>query len=304
MAVVTGRNERKIGDFVYYAIIYTVLGILTLLCVFPFYYLIINSISANDASANGNVLFYPIKVHFKNYTEVLKITGLSQSAVVSVSRTLFGTLGTLLGSTLLGFMFTQNRMWKRRLWYRFTIAPMYFNAGLIPWYITMMNLGLLNNFLAYILPAIVQPFYIILIKTYIEGIPESLQESAEIDGAHILRVYAQIIIPLAQPIIATVAIFAAVNQWNAFQDTLLLMTDQKLHPLQFTLYRYISQASSLASLMKSSSGLAQVTDLATTQTPVSVRMTVSVVVVAPILLIYPFFQRYFIKGIMIGAVKG
>ena len=280
--------------------------IFTFLCVYPFYYLIINSISANDVSARGDVIFYPIGIHFKNFTDMTHITGLGQSAIISVARTVLGTIGTLIGSSFLGFMFTQEKLWARKFWYRFTVATMYFSAGLIPWYLTMMNLKLTNNFLAYVLPAIVQPFNIILIKTYIENTPIALQEAAEIDGAGILRIYAQVVLPISMPILATVAIFAAVGQWNSFQDTLMLMTNQDLYTLQYTLYQYINQASSLAKLIQSTGGTINesVISAATQQTPTSVRMTVSVVVVLPILLVYPIFQRFFVKGIMIGSVKG
>ena len=156
------------------------------------------------------------------------------------------------------------------------------------------------------LPAIVQPFNIILIKTYIENTPIALLEAAEIDGAGILRIYAQVVLPISMPILATVAIFAAVGQWNSFQDTLMLMTNQDLYTLQYTLYQYINQASSLAKLIQSTGGTINesVISAATQQTPTSVRMTVSVVVVLPILLVYPIFQRFFVKGIMIGSVKG
>ena len=299
-------HRISFGERVYLFFLYVFFLLFTLICVYPFYYLIINSISANDFSARGDVMFYPIGIHLQNYVDVMKIQGLGRAALISVGRTVLGTLCTIIGSSFLGFMFTQEKLWRRKFWYRFTVATMYFSAGLIPWYITMMNLHLTNNFLAYILPAIVQPFNIILIKTYIENTPASLQEAAEIDGAGVLRIYAQVIVPISMPVLATVAIFAAVGQWNAFQDTLMLMTDQDLYTLQYTLYQYINQASSLARMIESSGGSISdsVIAAATQQTPTSVRMTVSVVVVLPILLVYPIFQRFFVKGIMIGSVKG
>jgi ABC-type glycerol-3-phosphate transport system permease component len=167
----------------------------------------------------------------------------------------------------------------------------------------MRNLRLTNNFWGYILPTMVAPFFIILTKTYIESTPKSLQESAEIEGAGIPAVFFRIILPISKPILATIAIFSAVNQWNAFQDTLLLMTDNKLYTLQFVLYQYLNQASSLASIVNSSGGISE-SILANMQTVTSVRMTVTIIVVFPVLLIYPAFQRFFVKGIMIGAVKG
>ena len=169
----------------------------------------------------------------------------------------------------------------------------------------MNNLHLTNNFLGYILPTLVSPFYIILTKTYVESIPRELQDAAEVDGAGTLKVFFSIILPIIKPILATVAIFAAVGQWNSFQDTLIYITDQKLYSLQYLLYQYINQASSLAMTVKNSGGGAMnMASLATQQTSTSIRMTVSVVVVLPILFIYPMFQKHFVKGIMMGAVKG
>jgi ABC-type glycerol-3-phosphate transport system permease component len=152
----------------------------------------------------------------------------------------------------------------------------------------------------------VQPFNIILIKTYIENTPAELQEAAEVDGASILYIYSRIILPISKPILATVAIFAAVGQWNAFMDTLILVTNSKLYTLQYVLYKYLNEARSLALMIQAAGGniTEAALNAATQQTPTSVQMTVAVVVVIPILLVYPVFQRFFVKGIMIGAVKG
>ena len=303
MIVKTEKND--VFDKLFIIINYLVFGIFTLICVYPFYYLIINTLSANDLSANGAINFMPKGFHLENYKQVLQLQGLSQAALVSVGRTVIGTACTVLASAFLGFMFTQEKMWKRKFWYRFFVITMYFNAGLIPMFITMKTLHLTNTFWVYVIPAIVQPFNIILVKTYVESIPKALQEAAEIDGASILKIFYKIILPASTPILATIAIFSAVGQWNSFQDTLIYITDQKLYSLQYLLYTYINQASSLAQLVKNNAGGAlNVAALATQQTPTSIRMTVSIIVVLPILFIYPLFQRFFVKGIMIGSVKG
>ena len=282
---------------------YSVFTLFTLACIFPFYYLFINTISNNDISSRGLVMFFPVGLHFENYEKAFDLPGLGRSAFISLSRTVLGTGLTVIGSAFLGYLFTRNEMWGRKFWYRFLIVTMYFNAGLIPWYITMLHLNMTNNFLAYILPGVVSPFFIILVKTFVESTPAALQESAQIDGAGYLTIFAKIIVPLITPILATIAIFGAVGQWNSFTDTLFLMTDTKLYTMQFILYRYMNEATSLAQLMKSSQG-AGTLNLANMPTPTSIRTTVSMIVVTPILLVYPFFQRYFVKGIMIGAVKG
>ncbi len=292
-------------DIAFNIVNYTFFALFTIACVFPFYYLIINTISANDLSANGFIRFLPKKIHLENYIQVLKLEGLSRAALISVARTIIGTTCTVMSSAFLGFLFSQEDMWKRKLWYRLLVVTMYFNAGLIPMYLTIKNLHLTNSFWVYIIPAIVQPFNIILVKTYIESTPASLQEAAEIDGAGILTVFFRIIFPISKPILATITIFSAVGQWNSFGDTLIYITNQKLYSLQYLLYVYINQANSLAQLVKTNtSGSVNVHSLITQQTPTSIRMTVSIIVVLPILFIYPIFQRYFIKGIMMGSIKG
>lgn len=299
------RKKSTAGNVAFNIINYAVFGIFTLICIYPFYYMVINTISANDLSSAGLINFLPKGIHFSNYKALLELNGLGTAAIVSVGKTVIGTGLTVFATAFLGFMFTQEKMWKRKFWYRFTVITMYFNAGLIPMFITMKNLHLTNTFWVYIIPTIVQPFNIILVKTYVESLPKALQEAAEIDGAGIFKIFYKIILPTCTPILATVAIFAAVNQWNSYQDTLLYITDQKLYSLQYLLYTYINQASSLAAMVRNSgvSGISA-TALATQQTSTSIQMTVSVVVVLPILCIYPMFQRFFVKGIMIGSVKG
>ena len=293
------------GDRTFQVINILIFAIFAIICAYPFYYLIINSISANDLSASGKVNFLPHGFQLENYVKVFQLNGLGTAAMVSLGRTVIGTICTVLASVYLGFMFTQQRMWHRKLWYRFMVITMYFNAGLIPMYMTMKTLHLTNSFWVYIIPAIVQPFNIIMAKTYVESIPPALQEAAEIDGAGTMTVFAKVILPTCKPIMATIAIWSAVGQWNSFQDTLIYITDQKLYSLQYLLYTYLNQASSLATMVQQSGGnVSAVANLATQQTPTSIRMTISVIVVLPILFVYPIFQKSFDKGIMIGSVKG
>ena len=289
------------GDRTFQVINILIFAIFAIICAYP----IINSISANDLSASGKVNFLPHGFQLENYVKVFQLNGLGTAAMVSLGRTVIGTICTVLASVYLGFMFTQQRMWHRKLWYRFMVITMYFNAGLIPMYMTMKTLHLTNSFWVYIIPAIVQPFNIIMAKTYVESIPPALQEAAEIDGAGTMTVFAKVILPTCKPIMATIAIWSAVGQWNSFQDTLIYITDQKLYSLQYLLYTYLNQASSLATMVQQSGGnVSAVANLATQQTPTSIRMTISVIVVLPILFVYPIFQKSFVKGIMIGSVKG
>lgn len=296
-------QRQSFGDKMFHTINYLGFGIFTLICIFPFYYLFIQTISDNSLSASGNVTFYPKGIHFSNYIEVLKVKGLTHAALVSIARTVLGTLGAVIGSAFLGYLFTKRKMAGRVFWYRFVIITMYFNAGIIPWFIIMMNLHLTNNFWAYVLPAIVSPFNVILVKTFVESLPDALEESAEMDGAGTVTLFTRIVFPLIVPIIATIAIFSAVGQWNSFMDTVFLMTKDKYYTLQFVLYKYLNESNSLAAIIRSGQGMENI-DLSKLQTSTSIRTTVAMIVVTPILVVYPFFQRFFVKGIMIGAVKG
>ena len=275
-------KKRKLGtpDIMFNIFNYTFLGFFTLICFLPFYYLFINTISDNDLVARGLIIWRPKGIHFDNYINILKINGLGSAAVVTLARTVIGTICSTIGTSSLGYALTRKELWMRKLWYRFVIITMYFNAGVIPWFITMKNLHLTNNFLAYILPGIISPFSLVLFKTYCESIPDSMEESAQLDGAGYMTRYTRIIMPLCKPILATLVIFSAVENWNAFTDTLFLMTDRKLYTLQFVLYLYLKGANGRANSL------------------------MSMVLVIPILCVYPLFQKYFVSGIMIGAVKG
>lgn len=150
--------KHSISDRVLDLINYTVFSLFAFVCVYPFYYIFINTISNNKLSESGAVIWYPKDMHLKNYIDAVKIPGLGQAAFISVSRTVIGTALTVFVAAFLGYMFTRETLFKRKLWYRFVVITMYFNAGIIPWYLTMMNLGLTNNFWGYILPAVVSPF--------------------------------------------------------------------------------------------------------------------------------------------------
>lgn len=297
--------RNKNGDSILTDIaIYVVFTIFTLICVFPFYYIFINTISDNTLVTRGQITLLPKGVHLGNYKDVLQMKAIPNAALVSVARTVIGTVLTLLGTSFLGYAMSRKEYWLRKFWYRFVVITMYFNAGIIPWFINMKNLGLMNNFWAYVIPGVVSPFYMILYKTFVESIPAALEESAELDGAGYMVRFFQIILPLSQSMLATIAIFTAVGQWNSFTDTVFLMTSSKLYTLQFVLYQYLTEADSIAATLRSNSSAAASMNLANMLTATSVRMTVTVVVVLPVMCIYPFFQQYFVKGIMIGAVKG
>ncbi len=302
----THKQKYKLspGDILFEVLNYLIFTLFTLACIFPFYYLFINTISNNDMVLKGTINFIPRGIHFGNYLALLNVGDLSTAFLISVARTILGTTLMVMASALVGYLVTKQEMWGRKFWYRFLVITMYFNAGIIPVFLNMQMLGLTNSFWVYIIPGIVAPYNIILVKTYIESIPADLEESASIDGASHMTIFRKIIWPLCKPILATIAIFGAVGHWNSFTDSLIYMQSApNLYTLQHRLYIYLNQASNLKSLMQSGGAVSE----AAIQSALSgkiIKYTISMVTVIPILLVYPFMQRYFEEGIMLGAVKG
>lgn len=242
--------------------------------------------------------------NIQNYLALKEVSDLGSAFIISVSRTIIGTALMVIASAFIGYLVTKQEMWHRSFWYRFLVITMYFNAGLIPWYMNFAMLGMTNHYSAYIIPAIVAPYNIILVKTYIESIPAELEESAFIDGASYMMVFRKLIWPLSKPILATIAIFGAVGHWNSFQDSLILMSDSKLFTLQHRLYIYLNQSSNLGTLMDGADSSTAKNAMEQAMNSKVIKYTISMVSVIPILCVYPFMQRYFEKGIMLGAVKG
>ncbi len=296
----------KAGDVIFNVLNYSFFIAFTLMCIFPFYYLFINTISGNDLVNQGVINFYPRKIHFGNYIRIVTSNkDLLAALIVTISRTLLGTSLMVMASGFIGYLMTKQEMWGRKFWYRFLIITMYFNAGIIPAFMTMQMLGLTNNYLVYIIPGIVAPYNIILVKTYIESIPAELEESASIDGASYWVIFTKIIWPLCKPILATIAIFGAVGNWNSFQDSLIFMQAKPaLFTLQHRLWNYLNTSTNLAAQM--SAGTTVISDALREQLSSQkvIKYTISMVTAIPILIVYPFMSKYFEKGIMLGAVKG
>lgn len=268
------------------------------LCLYPLWYIFVQSLSSGPLAVNA--VAWSINFTLKNYADIFKSGDVPHAFLISVLRTSIGTACTLLACMLLGYLFSKEDMPLRKVMYRILIITMYVSGGLIPTYLVYKAYRLTNSFLVYILPAVVDAYYVILIKTYVEQLPISVEESAMIDGAGTMCIFLKIILPMSLPIVATIAIYASVGQWNSwFDNHIYAISNKKILTLQYMLYRYLQEAESIVRELKERDPGAAVPI-----TPRGVRMTVTMITVVPVLCIYPFFQRYLIKGLMIGAVKG
>lgn len=301
----TTKIKLTPGDIVFSILNYAFFIVFTLSCIFPFYYIFINTISDNELVKKGAITFFPQQVTIQNYIMMSGVNDLWGSFVVTIARTLIGTALMVFASALAGYLMTKNEMWHKKFWYRFLVITMYFNAGLIPTYLNLSMLGLTNTFLVYIIPAVVSPYNIILVKTYVESIPGEIEESAFIDGAGYWTIFYKIIWPLSKPILATIAIFGAVGHWNSFQDSLIYNANSPdLYTVQHRLYIYLNQSSNLSAMVNSATTSSDVSALTGTMSTKIIQYTISMITIIPIMLVYPFMQRYFESGIMLGAVKG
>ena len=273
-----------------------------LLCLYPLWYVLIYTISDPEQVARNSVTFLPLGLSSYNIRSVLRLRGVFPAFGMSVARTVVGTAATVTCCTVLGYLFSKEAMPARKVLYRFLVITMYISGGMIPTYLVFRAYGILNTFFVYILPGLVSAYYCILVKTYVEQLPISLEESAILDGANVVQIIVHLIIPLSLPIIATIAIYSAVGQWNSwFDNHIYAFRNKNLMTLQYMLYNFLQEAEELAKLIQNSS---EEIDQSQFITPLGIKMTVTLITVLPILLVYPFLQKFFIKGIMIGAVKG
>lgn len=258
------------------------------------------AISFNDGTdaLRGGIYLWPRRWTLKNYITVLQKQNLLTGAYITVARTVMGTLLALAANAILAFIVSRkNFLFKREL-SLFWVITMYVNGGMIPTFLLYKSLGLTNSFWVYVIPGMFSAFNMLVIRTYMAGIPDSLEESAQLDGAGYTTIFLKIISPLCKPVYATVALFVAVGQWNSWFDAMLYnRMSSELTTLQYELMKLLSSVSNTgtsAEAMKNAAG---------TVTPTSVRAAATILTMLPIICLYPFLQRYFVTGLTIGGVK-
>jgi len=299
MKFIKSKSEK-----IFYVVNLCIILLFTFMCLYPIWYVIIGSVSSGVRAHTA--FLWPKGFSLTTYKTFFSRSDIGLAFLISILKTAVGTVLSVFFTSMLAYLVTQQKMLFRKFVYRYFIVTMYVSGGMIPWYITMKSYGLYNNFFVYVVPGILSVFNMILVKTFVESLPTSLEESAKLDGAGFVTIFVKIILPLSKPIIATISVYTAVGQWNSWIDNYILVHTKSLKTLQLLLYEYLNKATSLASQMKNIANTAGVAsaEAAFKVTPDSVRMTMIVITIIPIMLVYPFAQKYFTKGIMIGAVKG
>ncbi|MDD6638616.1 MAG: carbohydrate ABC transporter permease [Lachnospiraceae bacterium] len=299
MEAVVKTKKKKSGWDMVFTIFNTIFMILfVVITLYPVLNTLAISLNDGTDALRGGIYLWPRKWTMKNYITVLQKDNLITGAIVSVARTVIGTILSLVANAILAFIVSRKRFLFKKQLSLFWVITMYVNGGMIPTFLLYKNLHLTNSFWVYVVPGMISAFNMLVIRTYMNGIPDSLEESAQLDGAGYTTIFVKIISPLCKPVYATVALFVAVGQWNSWFDAMLYnrMSD-KLTTLQYELMKLLSSVTNQgnsAEAMKNALG---------TVTPTSVRAAATILTMLPIVCLYPFLQRYFVTGLTIGGVK-
>ena len=300
-------RKYHLEDKILNVLIFVVLTFLVVVTVYPFWNTI--AISLNDGldSIKGGVKLFPRKFTLQNYKVLFIDDRLFKAFGISVSRTILQTTLCVFCTCMLAYALSRKEFVLRKPLTIILVISMYVNAGLIPGYMLIKHLGMLNSYAVYIVPNLIGVFYFILVRTYINGLPNSFVESARIDGANEFTIFLHIIMPLIVPSVAMICLFVAVDAWNSWFDTYLFCSGKvNLHSLQYKLMEFLqsSQNSSASANDANSMAVAAASGASSGMvTPISIRASITIVATLPILVVYPFLQKYFVVGMTIGGVK-
>ena len=300
------RRKLTVESVVFNTFLHALLISLSIIMIYPMLNQLAVALNDGLDAVRGGITIWPRMFTLHNFRTVLGLWTITNAFWISVARTAIGVLTQVLATSMLAYAISRRDFVLGKFVAIVFILTMYFDAGLIPGFMLIRNLGLINTFAVYWVPGFVGAFNLIIMRTFIKQISESLIESAKLDGAGDFRIYWQVVMPLCKPVLATVALFVAVFQWNSWFDVFLFNSQsQHLSTLQFELHRLLQQALMIGQgAAGQAAGAAQAAAGTDTVTPVAIRAAVTIVAATPILAVYPFLQRYFVTGMQLGGVKG
>jgi putative aldouronate transport system permease protein len=287
--------KQKLHTFDYF--IYIFFFIFALLMLYPLWYVLIGSFNMGLDYLSGGVYLFPRKFVLDNYRVIFSDNRLWSAYLITISRTVLGTLAAVFFTAFVSYGMSRKELPFKRFFYWVNIFTMFFSGGLVPYFLIIKMLGLYNNYLLYIVPCAYSVYNMIIISNFFRSIPDELHESAIVDGANELKIFAKIAMPLSKPVIATVTLWVALGHWNSYFDTMVYTSSQSLWTLQFYLMRMINSASLPP-------GVTLPPEVAQSITPTSVTYGAIIVSILPVVCIFPFLAKHFDKGIMIGSLKG
>lgn len=290
------RKVFNVGNITFF-----ILMMITIL--FPYANVLAKALNDGNDTAMGGILIWPRKFTWENFNAVILDKAFGQALMISISLVIVCTVLNLLVQFMAAYTFLNKDLAGRSWMMLFLLIPMYFGGGLIPQYILYSKIGLLNNYLVYVLPGLMSTYNMIIIRSYLESVPPSLRESARIDGANDVKIAFRIMLPLSKPVIATVALWTAVGVWSNWTATLYYVTKKHLFTLQYLLMQVIKEAEKIRAMIAEAQMRGEELKIVPKVTTESVQSAQIIVTTLPIVLVYPFLQKYFIKGVTLGAVK-
>lgn len=304
-AIYKRSGKKRIEPILFHTFNTLFMIALVVVTLYPFLNTIVVSFNAGNDTIRGGLYLWPRQFTLQNYKAVFASGTIYDAFLISVARTVLSTVLNIFLTTMLSYTLSRREYVFRKPITLIFVLTMYFNAGLIPGYFLMKDLHLINTFWVYVIPSMISAFNMIVIRTYIGTIPESLVESAKIDGAGDFKIFWRIIFPLCKPVLATIALFVAVGAWNSWFDAFLFTSSrQELSTLQYELMKLLSSSMNANSNPAVANGAGMTQDAAVSMvTPLSIRAAVTIVASVPILLVYPFMQKYFVVGLNVGSVK-
>ncbi|GAA0134999.1 carbohydrate ABC transporter permease [Paenibacillus sp. YSY-4.3] len=288
------RQKDRIMD----SLITVILFVIMLSMLYPFYYVLILSFNKGTDSLLGGIYFWPRNFTLENYVQFLSDPHWYQAFLVTIVRTVTGTVLGVLFTCLVAYGLSHRDLLFHKTYFTIIIFAMYFSGGLIPYYVVLRSIGLLNTFSVYIIPSMLSTFFLLIAISFFREIPGELKESAYIDGANEFVIFYRVILPVSMPVIATMALFMGVGQWNSWLDSAYFVQSESLRTLAFRMMEVINKSNApMDAIAIANSASAGVTSY-------SLQVAAMVISIAPIVCVYPFLQKYFIQGIMLGSVKG
>ena len=299
---IMSKIKRTREDIMIDSVVTVVMILVVFLTVYPFYYVVIHSFNSGVDSSLGGMYLYPRKPTLDNFKTLLSDNSWGHAGLISIAKTIVGTFLGVLTTSIVAYALSFEALLFRGFYYKAYIFTMYFSGGMIPFYVLLKTIGMLNTFWVYVIPGMLNVYFMLIMVNFYREIPASLYESAWLDGAGDLRVFLQITLPLSKACLATIALFYAVGQWNAWMDSVYYVTRDELRPMAYLMMEIINRQATASNLSNAQSiGYAST---AVQSTTTSLQMASITLAVAPILAVYPFLQKYFVKGVLIGSVKG
>ncbi len=292
------RQKAEIFDYVNIFL----MTIIMFIMVYPMWYIIVGAFNEGADYARGGVYFWARKLTIENFQAIFYQKAILQAFWITILKSGIGTITSVFFTTWVAFGITRPKLKGKKIYIPVIMFTMFFSGGLIPYFILISDIGLYDNFLVYIIPTLFSVWYMIIIQSFLRELPEALMEAATIDGASEYKIFFAIVLPLSKPVLASITLFTVVGHWNVYFDSMMFTSSQHLETIQYYLRKVISDPGVSGSI--SNAGAAEIPDSLNTITPQSVKFATMVVTALPIIMVYPFLQKYFVKGLTIGAVKG